>query len=58
MRTRWRVCARTWAAALPTARPRLGAMMTPQQQRKIVIVIAVVVGISMVLSLVLPFLGL
>ena len=33
-------------------------MMSPQQQRTIVIVIAVVVGISMVLSLVVPFLSL
>ena len=31
-------------------------MMNPQQQKKIVVAIAVVVGISMVLSLVLPFL--
>lgn len=30
-------------------------MMTPQQQRKIVVAIALVVGISMVLSLVVPF---
>ena len=45
-------------AAQRAPRPRLGAMMTPQQQRTIVIVIAVVVGISMVLSLVVPFLSL
>ena len=32
-------------------------MMTPQQQKRIVVVIAVVVGISMVLSLVVPFLN-
>jgi hypothetical protein len=30
-------------------------MMTPQQQKRIVVAIAVVVGISMVLSLVVPF---
>jgi cytochrome c-type biogenesis protein CcmE len=32
-------------------------MMTPQQQKRIVVVIAVVVGIAMVLSLVVPLLG-
>jgi hypothetical protein len=32
-------------------------MMTPQQQKKIVVVIAVVVGIAMVLSLVVPLLS-
>lgn len=33
-------------------------MMTPQQQRKFVIALAVIVGIAMVLSLVGPFLNL
>ena len=31
-------------------------MMTPQQQRKIVVVLAVLVGFSMVVSLILPLL--
>ena len=31
-------------------------MMTPQQQRKIVVVLAVLVGFSMVVSLIVPLL--
>ena len=53
----WLAFARVAAVYEKGTRNRLARMMTPQQQRRAVTVLAVILGIAMVLSLVGPFLS-